>query len=64
MCPFIVARQRLGKNVATETSTHTKIEYLLDASVSVRSVLYQKEVGNWFFEELLVNIVEMGHISF
>jgi hypothetical protein len=42
MCilPFI-ARQRLGKNVTETTSTNAKIEELLDANFSMRSVPYQ-----------------------
>jgi hypothetical protein len=44
--PAIVARQRLGKNVTAATSTHATIEELLDASFSMRSVSYQRKVGD------------------
>jgi hypothetical protein len=44
--PPIVARQRLSKNVTTATNTDAIIEELLDASFSVRSVLYE---GKWTF---------------
>jgi hypothetical protein len=40
--PPIVARQRLGKNVTAATNTHAKIEELLDASFSMRS-MYQRK---------------------
>jgi hypothetical protein len=52
--PLIVARQRLGKNVTAATNTHATIEELLDASFSIRSVSYQRNVGDQFFPELLV----------
>jgi hypothetical protein len=39
--PHIVVTQRLGQNVTEATNTHATIEELLDASFSVRSVLYQ-----------------------
>jgi hypothetical protein len=42
----IVTRRRLRKNVTTATNTHTTLEELLDASFSVRSVLYQKKIGD------------------
>jgi hypothetical protein len=35
MYPPIVARQRLGKNITAATTTHAKIEELLEASFSV-----------------------------
>jgi hypothetical protein len=46
-----VARQRLSKDVPTETNTHTTMEELLDAEFSVQSILYQiiyseRKVGN------------------
>jgi hypothetical protein len=44
--PHIVARQRLGKNVIAATNTHATIEELLEASFSVRSVSYQRKVGD------------------
>jgi hypothetical protein len=42
----IVARQRLSKEVTAATNTSATIEELLDASFSMRSVLYQRKVGN------------------
>jgi hypothetical protein len=51
--PLIVARQRLSRNVITATNTHTTLEDLLDVS-SMRSVSYQRKVGDQFFPELLV----------
>jgi hypothetical protein len=50
-----VARQQLGKNITTAMSTHTTTE-LLDTSSSMRSMSYQRKVGDWFFPELLVNL--------
>jgi hypothetical protein len=48
----IVARQRLGKNVAEATNIHTT-EELLDASFFMRSVWQRRK----FFPELLVPIL-------
>jgi hypothetical protein len=39
--PFIVASQRLCRNVTAVTNTHATIEELLEASFSVRPVSYQ-----------------------
>jgi hypothetical protein len=39
--PPIVATQRLGKHVPVAMNTHAKIEELLDAVFSLRSVPYQ-----------------------
>jgi hypothetical protein len=50
----IVARQRLGKNATEAKNTHATIEELLDASLTMRSLSYQRKVGDWFFPELLV----------
>jgi hypothetical protein len=50
----IVARQRLSKNVTAATNRHTAVEGLLDASFSIRSMSYQRKVGDSFFPELLV----------
>jgi hypothetical protein len=50
----IVARQRMGKNVTAATNTHTTIEELLDASLSMLSVSYQRKVSEQFFPELFV----------
>jgi hypothetical protein len=44
--PPVVARQRLGKDVAASTNTHEIIEELLEASFSMRSVSYQRKVGD------------------
>jgi hypothetical protein len=46
MYPPIVASQRLGKNVTTETITHAIIEELLVASFSMLSVSYQRNVDS------------------
>jgi hypothetical protein len=43
--PPVVARQRLGKNDTAATNIHV-IEELLDASFSIRSVSYQRKVGD------------------
>jgi hypothetical protein len=51
--PLIVTRQWIDKNAAAATNTYATIE-LLDASFSVRSVLYQREVGDLFFPELVL----------
>jgi hypothetical protein len=50
----VVARQRLGKNVNVTT------EELLDTSFSMRSVSYQRKLGDQFFPELLVYIILMS----
>jgi hypothetical protein len=42
----LVARQRLGKNFTTATNTQATIEELLDASFPMKSVTYQRKVGN------------------
>jgi hypothetical protein len=47
--PIIVARQRLCRNIAATTSTHATIGEFLDASLSMRSGLYKKEVDHWSF---------------
>jgi hypothetical protein len=41
VCPPIVARQRLGRNVTVITNTHATIEKLLDAPFSMWPVSYQ-----------------------
>jgi hypothetical protein len=43
--PLIVARQRLGRNVTAAMNTQATTEELLDASFTVRSVLYQRKAG-------------------
>jgi hypothetical protein len=50
----IVARQLLGRGATAAKNTHATIEELLNASVSMRSMSYQRKVGDWFFPELLV----------
>jgi hypothetical protein len=52
--PRIDARQRLGKNVTTATNTHATIEELLDVSFYMRSVSYQRKIGDQSFPEFLV----------
>jgi hypothetical protein len=51
--PPIAARQRLGKNVTAATNAHGTIEKL-DASFSIRSMPYQRKVGDQHFPDLLV----------
>jgi hypothetical protein len=51
----IVDMQRLGENVTAATNTYTAIEELLDSSLSMRSAWYQRNQGDSFFPELLVN---------
>jgi hypothetical protein len=41
---LIVARQQLGKHIPVATDTHAAIEEFLDASISVRSVSYEKNI--------------------
>jgi hypothetical protein len=41
MYPTLAATQRLRKNVIAATNTHATIDESLDASSSMRSVLYQ-----------------------
>jgi hypothetical protein len=52
----IVARQRPGKDVTAATNTQATIEALLDASFSMRTLSFQKKIGDYFFPELLVLI--------
>jgi hypothetical protein len=44
--PPIVTWQRLDKNVTATTNTHPTIEESLDALFSVRSVSYQRKIGD------------------
>jgi hypothetical protein len=55
MYPPVSARQRLDKNITAATNTQATIEELLDASFSMRSVSFQREVDDYFFPEILVN---------
>jgi hypothetical protein len=52
--PQIIARQRLGKNIIAATNTEEKIESLLNASFSMRSVSYRRKVCDYFSSELLL----------
>jgi hypothetical protein len=52
--PSLIAKQRLGKNVAAAKKTHAKVGEFLGASFSMRAVSYHREVGDSFFPELLV----------
>jgi hypothetical protein len=51
--PLIFARQRLDKNVDMATNTHAKVEELLN-SFTMRSVSFQRKVGDELFPEFLV----------
>jgi hypothetical protein len=42
----LAARQRLGKNVTAATNTHATVEELLNVSFPMRSVSYQRKVGD------------------
>jgi hypothetical protein len=42
----IIAMQRLGKLVLATTNTHGAIQELLDTVLSMRSVSYQRKVGD------------------
>jgi hypothetical protein len=42
----LVARQRLGQNVAAAKNTYAAIEELLDVSFSMLSASYQRKAGN------------------
>jgi hypothetical protein len=46
MYPVIVARQGLGKNVTAATNTSATVEKLFEALFSMRSVSYDKIVGD------------------
>jgi hypothetical protein len=54
--PRIVTRQRLGKNLSPATNTQTT-EELSDVFFSMWSAAYAREVGNYFFPELLVSML-------
>jgi hypothetical protein len=51
VCHPLVARQRHGKKFTMVTKICATIEELLDLSFSIRSVSYQKKVGDKFFSE-------------
>jgi hypothetical protein len=42
----IIARQWFGKNIATAMNTYAKIEELLDVSLSMQAVPYQRKAGD------------------
>jgi hypothetical protein len=44
--PPIFARQRLGKKVTMTRNTQATIEEMLDASSTVRSLSYQRNIGD------------------
>jgi hypothetical protein len=44
--PPIVYRQRLGKGVPAATNTHATVVELLGTSLSMRSVSYQRKIGD------------------
>jgi hypothetical protein len=50
--PPLVARQHLGKSFTAARNTYA-IEDLLDSSLCMRSVSYQRKIGDLFFPELL-----------
>jgi hypothetical protein len=43
VCTLIIARQLLGKSITAATNTHARIEKLLDTSIFMQSVSYQKK---------------------
>jgi hypothetical protein len=45
-------------NISLSTNTHAAIEELLDVSFCRQLMLYQRKVGNLFFPELIVYIVD------
>jgi hypothetical protein len=54
--PHTVARQQLGKNVTASMNTHATTVELLDVFY-MRSVLYQRKIGDQFFPELLAFLI-------
>jgi hypothetical protein len=42
----IVARSRLGENVTAAMNTYATVEEMLDASFPMRSLSYQRKVGD------------------
>jgi hypothetical protein len=54
--PLIVARQRLGRNVAAVTNTQTTIEELLDASFKMWPVSYQGKQAISSSQNFLFNL--------
>jgi hypothetical protein len=58
-----VDSQRLGKHVHAAMNTQAAMKELLDASFSVRSVSYQRKVGDYFFLESVVKLCKRETIS-
>jgi hypothetical protein len=56
--PPPTARQRFGKHVHAATNAQVITEALLEASFSMLSVSYQRNVGYYFFPELLVQTIK------
>jgi hypothetical protein len=48
--------KRLGKHVLAVKTIHAAVEEFLYASLSVRSLSYQRKVADYFFPELLILI--------
>jgi hypothetical protein len=46
MYPPYIAREWLSKNVTVAMNAHATVEEMLDALFSVRSVSYQRNIGN------------------
>jgi hypothetical protein len=46
MYPFIIARQRIDKNFNRARNIDATIEELLHSSFSIRSVSYQRKIGD------------------
>jgi hypothetical protein len=44
--PLTVVRQRLSKHVSAAMNTHATTEELLEVSISIRCVTYQRKVGD------------------
>jgi hypothetical protein len=61
--PAIIAKQRLGKNFTAAKITQATIEELMSASISIRSVSYQRKIGHEFFHELFNLIVIEVYIN-
>jgi hypothetical protein len=52
--PTIAVRQQLSKDVPAATNTHATTEVFFQTSFSVRSVVYERRVGDYFFPERCV----------
>jgi hypothetical protein len=64
----IVARQRLSTTITAATNTHATIKRLLDAWLSMQRLSYQRNVGDYVFQEFCsLNItlsLNNHHLSF